>query len=508
MIQPPGRGYAPGMLGAVPHEDGTVELTVWAPTARSLAVHTADAAHALDRGDDGAFTGSFPAAHGDEYLLCLDGGETFPDPCSRWQPYGVRGPSAVVDPRRVADRRIGLTLDELVIYELHVGTFTAEGTFDAAIPRLHALRELGVTAIELMPVATFPGERGWGYDGLYTYAPHPAYGGPEGLARLVAAAHGTGLGVILDVVYNHVGPGNEALTSFAPYFTSKHSTFWGDALDYENRGVREWAAQNAEMWIRDYGIDGLRLDAVHAIFDDSPTHICKEIKDRVGDALVISETETDDWRPIDEWGHDAQWADRSHHELHVLLTGERDGYYAEYGSVAGLADDLRGRGHEPRRLVVCAQNHDQVGNRAAGDRLPPDALKVAAAVTLFSTCTPLLFMGEETLEPHPFQFFTDHIDPKIAEATRKGRKQEFEAFASFAGEEVPDPQDVDTFLRSKLSESREPDPLYRRLLELRRELPRELEVVEADDESKRLRLRRGRTELDVDFANKTVALRD
>jgi len=508
MIQPPGRGYAPGMLGAVPHEDGTVELTVWAPTARSLAVHTADAAHPLDRGDDDSFTGSFPAAHGDEYLLCLDGGETFPDPCSRWQPYGVRGPSAVVDPRRVADRRIGLTLDELVIYELHVGTFTAEGTFDAAIPRLHALRELGVTAIELMPVATFPGERGWGYDGLYTYAPHPAYGGPEGLARLVAAAHGTGLGVILDVVYNHVGPGNEALTSFAPYFTSKHSTFWGDALDYENRGVREWAAQNAEMWIRDYGIDGLRLDAVHAIFDDSPTHICKEIKDRVGDALVISETETDDWRPIDEWGHDAQWADRSHHELHVLLTGERDGYYAEYGSVAGLADDLRGRGHEPRRLVVCAQNHDQVGNRAAGDRLPPDALKVAAAVTLFSTCTPLLFMGEETLEPHPFQFFTDHIDPKIAEATRKGRKQEFEAFASFAGEEVPDPQDVDTFLRSKLSESREPDPLYRRLLELRRELPRELEVVEADDESKRLRLRRGRTELDVDFANKTVALRD
>jgi maltooligosyltrehalose trehalohydrolase len=496
------------MLGAVPQEDGAVELTVWAPHARSLAVHTADGAHPLDRGDDGTYTGTFPGGHGDEYLLRVDGGETLPDPCSRWQPYGVRGPSAVVDPRRIANQRIGLSIDGLVIYELHVGTFTEEGTFEAAIPKLQALRELGVTAIELMPVATFPGERGWGYDGLYTYAPHPAYGGPEGLARLVAAAHDTGLGAILDVVYNHVGPGNEALTSFAPYFTSKHATFWGDALDYENRGVREWAAQNAEMWIRDYAIDGLRLDAVHAIFDDSPTHICKEIKDRVGDALVISEMETDDWRPIEEWGHDAQWADRSHHELHVLLTGERDGYYAEYGSVAGLAEDLRGRGHEPRRLVVCAQNHDQVGNRAVGDRLPPDALKVAAAVTMFSTCTPLLFMGEETLEPHPFQFFTDHIDPQIAEATRKGRKQEFEAFASFAGEEVPDPQDVETFLRSKLSEGRAPDPLYRRLLELRPKLPRELEIVEADDETKRLRLRRGHIELDVDFANKTVALRD
>jgi maltooligosyltrehalose trehalohydrolase len=492
------------LLGAVPQSDRVVELTVWAPKAQSLAVHTADGAHPLDRGDDGTFTGTFPGGHGDEYLLRIDGGETFPDPCSRWQPYGVRGASAVVDPRRVAGERIGLSLDGLVIYELHVGTFTEEGTFDAAIPKFQGLRELGVTAIELMPVATFPGERGWGYDGLYTYAPHPAYGGPEGLARLVAGAHAAGLGVILDVVYNHVGPGNEALTAFAPYFTPKHSTFWGDALDYENRGVREWAAQNAETWVRDYAIDGLRLDAVHAIFDDSPTHICKEIKGRVGDALVISETSVDDRRPIDEWGHDAQWNDRSHHELHVLLTGEHEGYYARYGSVRGLADAL----HADERFVVCAQNHDQVGNRAVGDRLAPDALKVAAAVTLFSTCTPLLFMGEETLEPHPFQFFTDHIDPQIAEATRKGRKQEFEAFASFAGEEVPDPQDVETFLRSKLSGGREPDPLYRRLLELRRKLPRELEVVEADDEARRLRLRRGHVELDVDFANKTVALRD
>jgi maltooligosyltrehalose trehalohydrolase len=400
----------------------------------------------------------------------------------------------------------GVPLDDLVVYELHVGTFTDAGTFAAAAARLPMLRELGVTAVEVMPIATFPGRRGWGYDGLYTYAPHAEYGGPAGFARFVDAAHAAGLAVLLDVVYNHVGPGNEALTAFAPYFTSKHHTFWGDALDYENRGVREWAAQNAEMWIRDYHVDGLRLDAVHAIFDDSPTHICAELKQRVGSALVISEMETDDWRPIDEWGHDAQWADRSHHELHVLLTGEREGYYADYGSVGGLADDLRGRGHEPRRLVVCAQNHDQVGNRALGDRLPPEALRVAAAVTLFSTCTPLLFMGEEHFEERPFQFFTDHVDPDIADATREGRRKEFEAFESFSGEEVPDPQDLETFLRSKLTQ-REPDPFYRELIELHRTLPRELEVVDADDGAKRLRLRRGEVELAVDFRARTVEVR-
>ena len=488
------------VLGAVPYDDGAVELTVWAPNVQSLAVQTAGGVHELDRGDDGVFTGRFPGRHGDEYLLALDGDVTYPDPCSRWQPYGVRGPSAVVDIPR--SDPIGLALDDLVIYELHVGTFTEEGTFDAIVPRLGELRELGVTAIEVMPVATFPGERGWGYDGLYTFAPHPAYGGPEGFARLVRAAHDEGLGVILDVVYNHVGPGNEALTAFAPYFTHRHTTFWGDALDYSAAGVREWAAQNAELWVQGYGVDGLRLDAVHAIFDDSPTHICAELKHRVGDALVISETDVDDRRPIDEWGHDAQWNDRSHHELHVLLTGERDGYYAGYGSVRGLADDLLAG----ERFVICAQNHDQVGNRATGDRLPPDALRVAAAVTLFAPCTPLLFMGEEHFERHPFQFFTDHIDPEIAKATREGRRQEFEAFASFSGEDVPDPQDVETFLRSKLSD-REPDPFYRELLQLRRELPRELEILEADDRSRVLRIRRGGVELVADFGNTTVEVR-
>jgi maltooligosyltrehalose trehalohydrolase len=498
-------------FGAVPLGDGTVELRVWAPSVKSLSVDLSGGRHELRPVDEGVYEAQIPAAAGDEYLLVVDGEETYPDPCSRAQPHGVRGPSAVVDTAAFAWTDAGwegVALDDLVIYELHVGTFSEEGTFDAVVPRLRGLRELGVTAIEVMPVATFPGERGWGYDGLYTYAPHRAYGGPEGLARLVDAAHAEGLAVLLDVVYNHVGPGNEALRAFGPYFTSKHETFWGDAIDYEQRAVREWAIQNAELWVRDYHVDGLRLDAVHAIFDDSHEHICAELAARVRDvlprALVISEMEIDDWRPIEEWGHDAQWADRTHHELHVLLTGEQEGYYAGYGSVARLASDLRGTGHDPRRLVVCAQNHDQVGNRAVGDRLPADALRCAAAVTLFSPCTPLLFMGEETLEPHPFQFFTDHIDPEIAEATREGRKREFEAFTSFSGQDVPDPQAVETFLRSKLSE-REPDPLYRELLELRRTLPRELEA-DADDDAKVLRLRRGGVELVVDFRAQKVEI--
>jgi maltooligosyltrehalose trehalohydrolase len=215
--------------------------------------------------------------------------------------------------------------------------------------------------------------------------------------------------------------------------------------------------------------------------------------------------QVDDWRPIEEWGHDAQWADRVHHELHVLLTGEQDGYYEGYGSLTRLADDLQGQGHDPRRLVVFAQNHDQVGNRAAGDRMSPEALRVAAAVTLFSPCTPLIFMGEETFEPHPFQFFTDHIDPDIAEATREGRKKEFAGFSSFSGQDIPDPQAVDTFLRSKLS-GREPDPLYRELLALRRELPRALTVT-VDEDAGILRMRRGSVELVADFRAKQVDIR-
>jgi maltooligosyltrehalose trehalohydrolase len=274
--------------------------------------------------------------------------------------------------------------------------------------------------------------------------------------------------------------------------------------------VREWAIQDAEQWVLDYHVDGLRLDAVHAIVDDSSVHICAELAERVHAVeprtLVISEIGVDDWRPLDEWGHDAQWADASHHELHTLLTGEQGAYYKGYGSVGKLAARLQGGGRDPRRLVVCAQNHDQVGNRAIGDRLSPAALRLAAALTLFSPCTPLLFMGEEYFEERPFQFFTDHIDPAIAEATRAGRRREYGEFMSASGEEVPDPQSVETFLRSKL-DHRDPDPLYRELLALRRELPRELEVVEADERARRLRVRRGGVELSADFVTKQVELR-
>jgi maltooligosyltrehalose trehalohydrolase len=398
-----------------------------------------------------------------------------------------------------------VSLDELVLYELHVGTFSPEGTFDGVIPRLAGLRELGVTAIELMPVATFPGERGWGYDGLYTWAPHPAYGGPEGLVRLVDAAHREGLGVVLDVVYNHVGPGDEALRAFGPYFSGRHETFWGDAIDYAQPAVREWAIQNAVMWTSDYGIDGLRLDAAHAVFDDSPTHVLAELAERVRPALVTAEMEPGDLRPIEEWGHDAQWADELHHELHALLTGERDGYYAGYGSLEGLAAQLERT--PPERLIVCSQNHDQVGNRALGDRPRPEELRLRAFVTLFAPQTPLLFQGEEYGEQRPFRFFTDHIDPAIAEATRAGRQREFAAFAAFSGEEVPDPQAPETFESSKLDPSAGDEDLrafYRELLALRRELPRE---VSTSVEGRVLRVRRGEVELVADFGALTAEVR-
>jgi maltooligosyltrehalose trehalohydrolase len=458
--------------------------------------------HELEEGPGGVFEGLAAASPGDDYRFVLDGVDDWPDPCSRFQPEGIRGPSRVVDTGTFAIASgPQLALEDLVLYELHVGTFSEEGTFDGVVPYLRELRELGVTAIELMPVATFPGQRNWGYDGVYTFAPHPAYGGPDGLARLVDAAHREGLAVFLDVVYNHIGPGSEAIAAFGPYFTDRHETFWGAAIDYSQPAVREWAIQNAELWTRDYRIDGLRLDAVHAIFDDSEPHVLAELKQRV-DAFVISEMSVDDWRPIDEWGHDAQWADGSHHELHALLTGEQEGYYRGYGDLHGLAEQLRGG---PRH-VICAQNHDQVGNRALGDRLPPRALRVATAVTLFAPCTPLLFMGEEHAEPRPFQFFTDHFDPAIAEATREGRKKEFEAFTAFAGEDVPDPQAEETFLRSKLSRDGDPEQrrLVERLLRLRPDLPRELE---ASVDGRTLRLRRGEVELVADFEHQTVELR-
>jgi maltooligosyltrehalose trehalohydrolase len=487
-------------FGAVPLSGGGVEFRVWAPSAARVSVRVRGGEHELAPVGEGVYAAEVAAEAGDDYLVVLDGTRALPDPCSRHQPEGIRGPSRIVDTSRF-EIAAGpdLRLEELVLYELHVGTFTPEGTFDAAIPHLRRLRALGVTAVELMPVAAFPGERGWGYDGVYSSAPHAAYGGPSALARFVDAAHREGLGVVLDVVYNHIGPGGDAIGAFGPYFTDAHHTFWGDAIDYSQRGVREWAIGNAELWTREYRIDGLRLDAVHAIYDDSPVHVLKELRERV-DGLVMSEMGSDDFRPLEEWGHDAMWLDNLHHELHVLLTGEHEGYYEPFGSLDGVVRELTRPA--PERLIVCAQNHDQVGNRAVGDRLPPDAHRVALAIVLFSLNTPLLFMGEEHDEAAPFQFFTDHIDPRIADATREGRKREFAAFTSFSGDEVPDPQALETFVRSRISQP-DPDAFYAELIRLRRELPRTLDV---SSEGRVLTLRRGSATLVADFDAKTVEL--
>jgi maltooligosyltrehalose trehalohydrolase len=426
------------------------------------------------------------------------------------------------------------TISDLVVYEMHVGCFTREGTFDAAIEHLPGLAELGVTAVEVMPVAAFPGQRGWGYDGIYIYAPFAPYGGPAGLARFVDAAHAAGLAVILDCVYNHLGTsGTKAMTDFGPYFTDGHQTGWGKGLNYDaakSDPVREWAIQNAEMWVRDYRIDGLRLDAVHAILDESPTHLVAELTARVHairqDATVIAESNANDpatIRPATDggWGVDAQWADDFHHSLRTLLSEERQGYYADFGTVADLAkafdrpfvyDGTYSKVREkrvgapapdraPAQFVVCSQNHDQVGNRALGDRMPPPARPLAALCVLLSPFTPMLFMGEEYGEEAPFQFFTDHIEKKIAEATRKGRRKEFEDFVEFAGE-VPDPQDPATFENSKLT--REVDPeiaaLYRRLFELRRQMTGKAEVSYDEDE-RWLRVRRGSHEIVCNFSD-------
>jgi maltooligosyltrehalose trehalohydrolase len=525
-------------LGAAALGNGRVTFRVWSQHARpTLRVRGAD--HAMHDEGHGVWAATVEAAAGDDYVYVVDGRE-LPDPCTRWQPEGLRGPSRVVDPDTWAwhdQGWSGVPLEDLVVYELHIGTFTAAGTFDAAIERLPELRELGVTAIELMPVADFPGRRGWGYDGVYIWAAHEAYGGPDALQRLVDAAHHEGLAVILDLVLNHVGAsGEKALRAFGDYFTDKYSTFWGQAINYDDAWsgpVREWACQAAEMFVRDLHFDGLRLDAIHAIFDQSAEHLVAELARRVHAerwfALVIAESGLNDPKVVRDpaqggWGCDAAWADDVHHALRTLVTGDRDGYYAEFGTMADLAHVLRdphlhdGRWSEfrerrfgapaagcpPERFVVFDQNHDQVGNRAFGDRLPAHARPLAAFCTLLSPYTPMLFMGEEYGERAPFQFFTDHIDEKIAIATRDGRRREFAGFAEFSGDEVPDPQDPETFARSKLT--REGDPglrdLYARLLRARRLLPRgPVDDVRFDEQARWLRVRRGDYTLLMNFSD-------
>ncbi|MHB1987250.1 MAG: malto-oligosyltrehalose trehalohydrolase [Acidimicrobiales bacterium] len=457
------------------------------------------------------------AGPGTDYLFSIDGGPGRPDPRSAYQPTGVHGPSRVVDQTAFSwtdGSWRGRELASAVLYELHVGTFTPEGTFTAAIDRLEHLTVLGIDFIEVMPVAEASGDRGWGYDGVSWFAPHHAYGGPDGLKAFVDSAHGAGIGVILDVVYNHLGPEGNYLAEIGPYFTDRYRTNWGDALNFDGEysdEVRRLVLDNAKTWLAEYHFDGLRLDAVHAIADQSATHLLEQLADEVGmlavelDRLLWLIAESDLNSPVlvrppaeGGYGLDAAWADEFHHALHAVLTGEQAGYYEDFGSLDQLATALcrawvyagqwsphrkRTHGRDPRGLsssrhVVFMQNHDQIGNRARGDRIGEQAgcrrAKVGAALVLLSPFVPLVFQGEEWCASSPFQYFTDHRDQAVARAVSEGRRTEFSAFG-WDPADIPDPQDPASFERSKLDWSelalishREIFEWYRELISLRK----------------------------------------
>lgn len=514
-------------IGATPIAGG-VRFRVWAPAAARVDVIVygpdAERIYPLVAEERGYHSGVAEGVGvGARYRYRLDGEAAYPDPASRFQPDGVHGPSEVVDPSAFAwtdDAWRGRSLEEMVIYELHVGTFTPEGTFAAAIHRLDEIAELGVTAIEIMPIANFAGSRNWGYDGVNLYAPATAYGHPDHFRRLVDAAHQRGLAVLLDVVYNHLGPEGNYLPAITGgrFFTSRHHTPWGDAIDYdgpESGPIREFVRENALYWAHEYHVDGLRLDATHAIIDDSPVHILREIAERLHalerPRIVIAEDERNDRRlllPAAEGGLglDAVWADDLHHQLRRHTAGDRDGYYASYGgTVAEIVTTLRkgwffegqqsdhhgeargtpAAGISPERFVHCIQNHDQVGNRPFGDRLSEDVrlpvFRALSALLLASPYTPLIWMGQEWAATTPFLYFTDHPE-ELGRLVTEGRREEFRHFPAFADpdrrEEIPDPQAEESFQRSKLrwEEREEPEHagvlrLYRELLALRRSEP-------------------------------------
>ena len=492
---------------------------VWAPNATRSVEVVLDAdgtRHALSQRGDGYWGATVPGiVAGARYRYRLDGGEAFPDPCSRFQPEGVHGPSEVVDPSTYAwhdDGWAGLSSAGLVVYELHVGTMTPEGTYAALERELPALRSLGVTAIELMPLAECPGRWNWGYDGVDLWAPSHNYGTPDELRRLVDTAHRLGLGVILDLVYNHFGPDGNYLSVYASdYFTDRHTTPWGNAINFDgpnSRPVRDFVIGNAVHWATEYHIDGFRLDATHAIVDDSIPHALAEMTAAVRDAVapreavVLAEDDRNDVSLVASplrggWGLDAIWADDFHHELHVMMTGERDGYFANYeGTPASVAHVIRNAltfqgqpwdGGDPRgstvtdepgsAFVFCIQNHDQVGNRPLGDRLSTQVdvgtYHVASALLLCAPETPMLFMGQEFRATTPFQYFTDHHG-ELGRLVSEGRTQEFAYFSGLGEAEVPDPQAESTFLASKLNlAERETNAgtlaLYQDLLELIRD---------------------------------------
>jgi len=545
-------------------------FSVWAPAAGHAEVEVAGQCYPMsrDKADaagqwSGWWNSDVPdMAAGIDYGFRLDGGELLADPRSPRQPFGIKGLSRTYDHsafRWTDSRWRGGALHGSVIYELHIGTFTTEGTFDAAIGRLDHLRDLGVHAVELMPVAAFPGRHGWGYDGINLWAVHEPYGGPDGLKRFADACHELGLAVLLDVVYNHVGIGNR-LGDFGPYFTEAHVTPWGPAVNLDQPGsdeVRTFLIGNALMWLRDYHLDGLRLDAVHALEDHRALYFLEELATEVHalaarlnrELILIAESETNDPRLVTSreaggYGLAAQWSDDFHHAVHAAITGERQGYYGDFGSLAALAKTytrvffhdgiwsaFRGRTHgrqvdvfrvPAHRFLGYLQDHDQIGNRAAGDRiaasLSPGLVKVGVGLVLTSPYTPMLFMGEEWGADTPWQYFTDHIEPWLAQAVADGRKAEFTDHGWDAAD-VPDPQDEATFLRSKLDwEQRHREPhlslhaWYKEMITLRRARPEltdpRLDRVNADfDEDTRwLLIRRGRLRIAANLGSEAVRL--
>ncbi|MEQ8969916.1 MAG: malto-oligosyltrehalose trehalohydrolase [Coleofasciculus sp. C1-SOL-03] len=500
--------------------NGQCEFRVWAPFRDSVAVHIVsphDQVIPLQQDESGYWQETVNADPGTLYVYQLDGSLERPDPASHYQPEGVHGSSQVVDHHFdwTDESWQGIPLKDLIIYELHVGTFTPEGTFESIIPRLSYLQDLGITAIEIMPVAQFPGSRNWGYDGVYVYGVQESYGGPAGLKKLVDACHQAGIAVILDVVYNHLGPEGNYLWAYGPYFTDQYRTPWGNAVNFDgaySNDVRNFFIQNALYWLDKYHIDALRVDAVHAIYDMSAQPFLQELGDAVANfnrttpvqRYVIAESDLNDVRVIKPredggFGHDAQWCDDFHHILHTLLTGELSGYYEDFGKIEQLAvalregyiysgqySSFRKRNHgnsaadrPAEQFVVCIQNHDQIGNRLIGDRLSTlvdfPGLKVAAAAVLLSPYIPMLFMGEEYGEEAPFQYFVSHSDPDLIEGVRTGRAEEFKAFG---WDNAPDPQGTKVFEQSKLQwEKIDQDKYavlrrwYKRLIQLRKETP-------------------------------------
>src|SRR4051795_5628425 len=499
-----------------------MRFRVWAPHARTAATLWLDGApQPMEPADGGWWESERPAATGARYAFALDGGEPRADPRALSLPGGPEAPAEVIDLAELRASSVpwdGVQLPGSVVYELHVGTFTPEGTLDAALTRLDHLVSLGVDLVELMPVNAFNGTHNWGYDGVLWGAVHEGYGGPEAYQRFVDGCHAAGLGVIQDVVYNHLGPSGNYLPEFGPYLKQGVNT-WGDFLNLDGPGsdeVRRYILDNVRMWLDDYHVDGLRLDAVHALNDAAHQHLLEEMAIEVAalsahqrrPLTLIAESDLNDPRLIRPreaggYGLDAQWSDDFHHAVHVALTGETTGYYADFEPLSALAkvcergffhdgtySSFRGRDHGAPvdtlatptwRLVVCNQNHDQIGNRARGDRLTEvlddDQLACAALLTLCGPFTPMLFMGEEWAASTPFQFFTSHPEPELGRATAEGRIKEFERMG-WDPAVVPDPQDPETFARSKLNwteltsgrHARLLD-VYRRLAELRRRLP-------------------------------------